>query len=882
MSRVELCATLPFKGRDSHAEPVRKKVVTKEGSIETPPMPFETPQIKVRRTALPPRPSTAMESIRTPRRDGSYAVKFSDNTWGHSEVARKDIPITRDDVKQLALKYDTNVGIVAGYKGVELAQRLQAINDLLLDEIVNQLRVINLGQAELLERCRQTYAQIFTILDDDAASSRRMIVELRDRTTKAEEDKARAIEDANTRIAAAESECKRRVDEANTQLENKMIEYDESMKRYLEQKAQLEDHVKALHQVFLDFQSDAVYLTLEDLKNKLSQAELKIEQKVEEVNMLQTAIFKWKRQHQEMEESNKGLEDVIAKLREQLKDSQNKNSQLERQIEMLKLEMEDGISESNSDDDDDSIVQSSPLASAVMGPGMSLLAPGSSKKKRMYRRRAGTGTGDHIVLSPWIHIHQKLGDIGSVVSQFLETVTNKPVMWNDQSSDKNEALLLAGDINKTQQLLVQKVDQVAQITDCLKQVEGKLVSKQDNQTTGEEGGRFVGYFSHGITAPSEPEGKEKFFIFTEIRRILQAKYLADKWNHRANRPLTRMPEFVIMYYYKDDNKIGTALHMAKRLWKACKGSKSTEVKMFRKFLKEKYTLDELTFFLEMRHGLLGLPVVKDREESLIKIPYSSCKALMDRILGAFSPIASLIGDEAEKLLDKSKNIDYALFLQVFLNFYAKEREKRRTAVRLMVTSRKNAGGGNNPIVFEVFAAILQSLGFKGSIEQMLEFYRCARGFSGGDITLNGVLEAMDDLNIHFYSIDIPMEDDLSFEKTEVSRQMVLTHWAKFGQWFEGLRRSTATMDTWVRSQLILQVRKVDQAFQLALPASTLYAEFRSLLDIFQFFLGLLSRGSQVPMKCEQSEKQLELIEQLNDQLLQFVLTNGRRPAQRAR
>ena len=878
MTRLELCATIPFKARDSHAESVRKRPVIKEGSIETPPMPFETPQIKVRRTQLPPRPSTAIEATRIPRQDGAYAVKFSDGTWAHSEVARRDVPVTRDDVKLLAQKYDTNIAIVAGYKGVDLAQRLQAINDLLLDEIVNQLRVINLGQAELLERCRETYARIFTILDDDSASARRMIIELNDRTTKAESDKARAIEDANTRIAAAEAECKRRVDDANRRLENKMVEYDESMKRYLEQKAQLEDHVKALHQVFLDFQSDAVYLTLEDLKNKLSQAELKIEQKAEEVATLQQAISKWKRQHQEMEDSRKELEDVIAKLREQLKESQNKNAQLERQIEMLKIELEDGYSEAKSDEENDG----SPLASTLKGPGLTPLAQSPSKKKRSKGRRGGAGSGDQAVLSAWINIHQKLGDVGSIISQFIETATNKPVMWNDKQSDKNEMLLLSGDMNKTQNVLQQKVDQVVQIAECLKQFEGKFNMKKESQGTEETGGRFVNYFSRGIAARSETDTKDKFFLYTEVRRIFQAKYLADKWNHRANRPLTRMPEFVIMYYYKDDNKIGTALHMAKRLWKSCKGAKSAEIKMFRKFLKEKYTLDELTFFLEMRHGLLGLPVVKDREDSMIKIPYTKCKALMDRILGAFSPVASLIGDEAEKLVDKSKNIDYAAFLQVFVNFYTKEREKRRTAVRLMVTSKKNAAGGDGPIVFEVFCAILQSLGFKGSIEQMLEFYRCAKGFSGGNITLNGVLEAMDDLNIHFYSIDIPMEDDMSFERTEVSRQMVLSHWAKFGQWFEGLRRSTANMDTWVRSQLILQVRKVDQAFQLGLPSSTLYAEFRSLLDLFQFFLGLLSRGSPVPMKCEQSEKQLELIEQLNDQLLQFVLTNGKSPAQRAR
>ena len=52
------------------------------------------------------------------------------------------------------------------------------------------------------------------------------------------------------------------------EMEEKKEEYDNSMKRFLEQKAQLEEHVKALHRVFLDFQSDSVYITLEELKQK--------------------------------------------------------------------------------------------------------------------------------------------------------------------------------------------------------------------------------------------------------------------------------------------------------------------------------------------------------------------------------------------------------------------------------------------------------------------------------------------------------------------------------------------------------------------------------------------------------------------------------------
>jgi hypothetical protein len=137
-----------------------------------------------------------------------------------------------------------------------------------------------------------------------------------------------------------------------------------------------------------------------------------------------------------------------------------------------------------------------------------------------------------------------------------------------------------------------------------------------------------------------------------------------------------------------------------------------------------------------------------------------------------------------------------------------------------------------------------------------------------------MFQTMDDLNIHFSSLDVPLENDLSFDRSEAARQMIVSHWAKFGQWFEGLRRSETISDSWVKGMLVLQVRKVEQSFQLNLPASTLFAEYKSLLDLFQFFLGLLARGSPVPMPLEGSNSILESLEVLNEMLLNFVVHSG--------
>jgi hypothetical protein len=458
--------------------------------------------------------------------------------------------------------------------------------------------------------------------------------------------------------------------------------------------------------------------------------------------------------------------------------------------------------------------------------------------------------------------------MGNLLSNFIEKQTGSPAAWNDRSADRDEMVLLSNDTEKIQKVLVQRIGQLSGLVEYLGQLDVKGFRKGGEEDAAKPR-RFLKFFSLGINGPAGTTRPESSNVFTDIRRIFQAKYLSDKWNRRSARPLTRFPEFVVAYYFKDDSKIASALHSCESLWKDVKALDTAEGRLFKRFLKEKFTLDELTFFLELRNGLLGLPVVRPQEPPVVKVAFATCRDLLSQVMGAFSPVAGIVGEEAARFIDKNKMIDYAQFLELALKFYSGERGKRRSAVKLMVRSQK--GPTDAPIVLESFVAMIQSLGFTGSIEEILEFHRHAFEVSGGDITIGSVWSTMDDLNVHFASIDIPMETDTSFERSEGSRQMVLAHWAKFGQWFEGLRRPSSTLDSWVRSRLVLQVRKVEQAFQLNLPAATLFAEYRSLLDLFQFFLGIIARGSPTAMKADQSHQTLDLLERLNDHLLTFIL-----------
>ncbi|OHS94370.1 hypothetical protein TRFO_39454 [Tritrichomonas foetus] len=883
--QLDVMATLPLKGRDSHAEPMKKRPKTAM-EIETPKLPFDTQPIKIRRTVLPPRPSTALNgqpmSERISKLDGSYSKKLTDSTWASSEVTARDKSPTREDIKSLDFKFEKNIEMVSGYKGVELAQRLQAVNDMLLDELVNQFRVLNLGQGKLLEKSRSVYAQVFQILDDDADKSSKIIEHLKNVAEKAEEDKVKAIEECKIRIAHVEQECQNKIKAAEDKLEAKMNEFDENMKQFLDQKAQLESHVKALHHVFLDFQSDAVYLTLEELKNQLQTANTRADKKEESNQQLQLAIAKWKIQFQDLMESKKQVEGICDDLRQQLQAANNKTLQMQRQIEILKADLEaaqeanDVVSSSSSTDDimkynpptmnqQPDAVQSS-VAKSLSEAIFSKKSLENSPVRKTKKRKSAKGS------ALFVNVHQKLCKVGNILGQFIERSTGKPVMISDQNIDEDEMQLLQKDIGRTERIIESKVDKVIAIADILNQIDGSQAKREIS--IGNSKPRFLSFFSYGISGrvPSS-ENFESTNIFSEVRKIFQAKYLHDKWNHRANKPLMRLPEFVVFFFYKDDKKIGSALHACKKLWTDIQDHPNAEIKIFKDFLLEKLSLDELTFFLEMRFGLLGLPVIHNLEPEIIKVSFEICSDLMNRVLGAFSPVASLVGDEAKALVEDG-SIDYAVFLQLFIKFYSEEREKRRSAVKLMLQSRKYSDDADTPIVLEIFVSILQSLGYNGSFEDMMEFYREARIISGGDITMDGLLFTMDEMNIHFYSIDIPLDNDQSFERSEASRKMVMTHWAKFSQWFEGLRRTAVTLDTWARSQLIHYVRQVDQAFQMNYPASTLYGELRNLLDMFQFILSLIARGSPIPMKTEKSSEQLELLEDVNELLLKFIIHAG--------
>jgi len=100
----------------------------------------------------------------------------------------------------------------------------------------------------------------------------------------------------------------------------------------------LKEHAKALHRVFLDFQSDSVYIALEDSKQKHAQMGKKLEQKAERIIQLNTENSKLKKQVQDVEDQKAALEQSHEEHRRKLRNTIVEVSRLERRVSMQQME----------------------------------------------------------------------------------------------------------------------------------------------------------------------------------------------------------------------------------------------------------------------------------------------------------------------------------------------------------------------------------------------------------------------------------------------------------------------------------------------------------------------------------------------------------------
>ncbi|KAK8870534.1 hypothetical protein M9Y10_008419 [Tritrichomonas musculus] len=853
-------------------------------TFQTPNLPFENKDneatFQIRKPVIPKRSSTTLDRsvlpTRSKYREGHYAMCFEDSTWAHTDPDATDHYASREEILDVIQQFDMQLEQIISSDDIEHATGLQRATDMLLDELATMLRAESREQCILVERARGTYAAVFTLLRDDSKKCREAIQDLESQKSILDENLTKVIDNATEKVKETQSDCQKQIQDMKAEMDEKKEEYDNSMKRFLEQKSQLEEHVKALHRVFLDFQSDSVYITLEELKQKQQNYEKKLRNKETEINKLKNQLNKLQKTILDGENQRAMLEQANDELRRKLQVAMSQKNRLQRRLDMQNM--------NNGDFDQDDGEQADQDENADLGinpddlPSKPLISAENvqnSVQNSKLPRKGRKASNISVDSTPYINIMEKLSEIIDRITDVLTRLSSNPILPHT-SNEETDKIMVSGNASLMIKAILNKTNEVLQFTECFNNIEDQLITSRRVQTKKvEKLPRFLNYIkAHNQTNPdNESETKFNKSALITMRQIFNAKYLSDQWNHRMNHQLFRFPEFVIAYFCKDGENMFTALSRSARIWHSIQDTDIPEMKMFRDFLKEKLTVDELSFFLEARNSLLGQKNPTEDDPQIINVQFKKCTEFMSNILGAYSPILTTVTQEAEKFCVNGY-IDYAQFLLILTSFYQNERLKRRKAIRLMFESKNMGNDGDTTIDFETFVGMVLSLGFKDSINDIFALYREASLLGNGSLTLDSIIAGMDSLSFHFYTIEVPLSSTRKFDLTQLSRQQLLQHWIRFGSWFTAFKQPMPEFDSWLKSQLISHVRKVDQVFKANSQVNVLYTEYRELLDFFQFALDVLAKSQNVPMPPQKSERHLSLLENIIDLLVTFIIRDS--------
>lgn len=154
-----------------------------------------------------------------------------------------------------------------------------------MSDIIDQLSVFSLSQSKLLEIARKRYSEVFSLLQNECHSvlneNTQMKVSIQEIQLKAAERDKESIK----RVDEMKALCSNTEETIAKRFENEIEEYRMTMKRILSDKSEMQKKIRMLQNAFLEFQDDAVYLSLEELKTQLEdekQKNNKIEKKMKE------------------------------------------------------------------------------------------------------------------------------------------------------------------------------------------------------------------------------------------------------------------------------------------------------------------------------------------------------------------------------------------------------------------------------------------------------------------------------------------------------------------------------------------------------------------------------------------------------------------------
>jgi CII-binding regulator of phage lambda lysogenization HflD len=396
--------------------------------------------------------------------------------------------------------------------------------------------------------------------------------------------------------------CEKQIVSMKREMEDKKDEYDNSMKRFLEQKAQLEEHVKALHRVFLDFQSDSVYITLEELKAKQAGLEKKLRNKENDMSKQNQQISALQKQIADGQNQRALVEQANDELRRKLQNALATANRLQRRLEMR--DIDDGGSFHDIDINEE---VEAPKVNPLLQATAEIMAEAAETPTEPVRPKKSRGGTSGVDTTPYFSVLQRLGQVTDRIANFIQGCSTQ-VMLPPAINDETDKIMLSGNTSLMIKAILMKTNEVLQYAECLDNMDIAAQSLQNGATGNATLPRFLQYIkAHNQAKAKDPNKGPRVpgATMMQIRQIFNAKYLSDKMNERMGRSLCRFPEFVLGFYAKDGENLFTALSRSARLWRTIEGVKTAELRLFRHFLTEKMTVDELSFFVDARHTLLG-------------------------------------------------------------------------------------------------------------------------------------------------------------------------------------------------------------------------------------------------------------------------------------
>jgi hypothetical protein len=792
--------------------------------------------------------------------DGSYAMRFQDYTWGHTDSDPNEHCAYRREIVDIARNYDQMIKAITEPTDIEQAGAIQAATDLLVENLASHLRAESHERSELVTRVRESYAGVFKLLLGVTTQQQKDVERLRVAKERLEEAAAKDSLAWGARITNMQDEHDQRMKALQKELEDRKQEYDLSLARFMEQKAQLEEHVKALHRVFMDFHTDSVYITLEELKQEQASLQKKLRGKEAEISRLQLQIQAYQKHIQQSVEAHEALEQSNDELRMKLRAAMARTNRLQRQLDIRQM---DDRGDEEAIDLSDEEHGSSTLDLGPAKPLISSEVVMASTFGRGGKRARGSPVFDP---GPFLQLFQKLSHVEDQLGEVLQHAkTGLPKPFLNEAADELGRAIMLGDMRFVVSVIDSKVDNLTKYASAL---EGASVdgAGAGGPKVPRDVPRFVRFIGEHVNEVNTQKTVGASIVQT-IRTLFQAKRMSDSLRQRMGRQVMRFPEFVIAWHSKDGDTLFTVLQRCTRLYKAVQNSRVPEMRLFRKCLLEKFTVDELSFFLELRESLID--TTPTGNTSPIVIQYKDCRSAMEKLLGQFSPILQIVSGEAEKFVDHG-TIDYATFGLVIMRFYRNERRKRRSAARLMFQSQRFAGA-QDTLDFEHFVAMVQALGSQGSVDDMCDLFRETVLLGGGEVSLDALLMAMDNLSFHFYVISVPFQLAKPFESVRMPRAQLVSHWTTFSSWFQGFNEVKDQLDGWLVAKITRQVSYVDKLFQARGPVPDLFHEYRRLLDTFQFMLQAMAQGRHKTLAAAKAERELKLLENLIDLLVVFVV-----------